>query len=71
MPGDDEALAMLPTPYAQALRLRRQGLDPAGIARELAVDDAAIGPLLRLAEAKLARLLEAGQWFGAELDAET
>jgi len=53
----DEALDLLPATYAEAVRLRRRGLDKQSIAVELGVDEAAIGTLLRLAEAKLRRLL--------------
>jgi hypothetical protein len=53
----EEALRLLPTAYAQALHLQSQGWDEQRIAGELAVDQAAVGPLLRLAEAKLTRLL--------------
>jgi DNA-directed RNA polymerase specialized sigma24 family protein len=53
----DEALALLPAAYARALRLQDQGYDEQQIAAELAIDAAAVGPVLRLANAKLARLL--------------
>jgi DNA-directed RNA polymerase specialized sigma24 family protein len=53
----DEALALLPPAYAQALQLQDRGYDEQQIAAELAIEAAAIGPLLRLANAKLARLL--------------
>jgi DNA-directed RNA polymerase specialized sigma24 family protein len=53
----DEALALLPSVYAQALQLHDQGYDAQQIAEELAIDAAAVGPVLRLANAKLARLL--------------
>ena len=53
----DEALALLPPAYAQAIRLQDQGYDEQQIAARLAIDAAAVGPLLRLANAKLARLL--------------
>jgi len=53
----DEALALLPPAYAKALQLHDQGCDEQRIAAELAVDAAAVGPLLRLANAKLTRLL--------------
>jgi DNA-directed RNA polymerase specialized sigma24 family protein len=54
----DEALRLLPPAYAHALDLNGRGFDEQQIADELAIDLAAVGPLLRLAEAKLARLLE-------------
>ncbi|PWU43475.1 hypothetical protein DLE60_16370 [Micromonospora globispora] len=53
----EEALDLLPVRYAQALHLRRLGCDEQAIAAELAVEPAAVGPMLQLAEAKLARLL--------------
>jgi len=52
----DEAIAGLPATYAEALRLRRQGLTNADIAGRLEVPLASIDVLLRLAEAKLAAL---------------
>jgi hypothetical protein len=57
----DEAVSLLPPTYAHALRLHGQGCDEEQIARELAVEAAAVGPLLRLAQAKLTRLLGTGQ----------
>ena len=53
----EEALDLLPVMYAQALQLRLIGCDEQAIAAELAVEPAAVGPMLQLAEAKLARLL--------------
>lgn len=53
----DQALTALPVPYARALRLRAAGLDHAGLADHLGVPLEAVGPLLGIAEAKLARLL--------------
>jgi len=55
---EESALARLPETYAAALRLRRQGLDESAIAEQLGLEPEAIGPLLRLAEAKLAALDE-------------
>lgn len=52
-----EAIAALPAVYAQALRLRAAGMDHAAIAGRLEVPEDAVANLLRLAEAKLARLL--------------
>lgn len=52
------ALARLPETYATALRLRAQGLSEPAIAAELKLEPKAIGPLLRLADAKLTALLE-------------
>jgi hypothetical protein len=53
---DESVLARLPEAYAAALRLRGQGLDEATIAAQLELEPQAVGPLLRLAEAKLAAL---------------
>jgi len=55
---EESALACLPEAYAAALRLRRQGLDDRAIAEQLDLEPQAVGPLLRLAEAKLAALRE-------------
>lgn len=54
----DEALALLPVSYAAALRLRQAGIEPADIAEHLDVPLEALAPLLAIAEAKLARLLQ-------------
>jgi DNA-directed RNA polymerase specialized sigma24 family protein len=40
-----------------ALRLREEGVEPDAVARVLDVESEAVGPLLSLAEAKLARLM--------------
>jgi DNA-directed RNA polymerase specialized sigma24 family protein len=53
-----EALRSLPETYAIALRLRDEGVEPGAVARVLDVEPEAVGPLLTLAEAKLAGLLE-------------
>ena len=55
----DQALALqrLPEVYAAALRLRDAGLDEDAIADELGMERAAVEPLLRVAEAKLAALV--------------
>jgi DNA-directed RNA polymerase specialized sigma24 family protein len=53
-----EAVRLLPEKYARALVLRDQGDDHARIAAALEIVPEAIGPLLRLAEAKLQRLLD-------------
>jgi hypothetical protein len=45
----------LPAPYAEALRLHEMGRDDA-IAGRLGIEPEAVGPLIELAEAKLARL---------------
>ena len=51
------ALARLPENYAAALRMRARGLTEQAIAAELKLEPEAVGPLLRLAEAKLSALL--------------
>lgn len=51
------ALRRLPETYAEALRLRDAGLDDEAIAARLKVPNEAIALLLRLAEAKVARLM--------------
>jgi|GraSoiStandDraft_23_1057293.scaffolds.fasta_scaffold1545707_1 DNA-directed RNA polymerase specialized sigma24 family protein len=51
------ALSRLPEAYAEALRLHDAGLSEAAISRRLGVPPEAMAPLLRLAEAKLARLM--------------
>ena len=52
------ALQALPGAYALALRLRDEGVESDAMARVLDVEPEAIGPLLTLAEAKLAGLME-------------
>jgi len=53
-----EALQALPSTYAMALRLRDEGVEPAAVARVLDVEPEAVGPLLTLAAAQLAGLME-------------
>jgi DNA-directed RNA polymerase specialized sigma24 family protein len=53
-----EAVRLLPEKYARALLLRDRGCEDAQIAAALGIVPEAIGPLLRLAEAKLQRLLD-------------
>jgi DNA-directed RNA polymerase specialized sigma24 family protein len=53
-----DALRALPDTYAFALRLRDEGVEPDAVARVLAVEPEAVGPLLTLAEAKLAGLMK-------------
>jgi hypothetical protein len=53
-----EALQALPYTYAIALRLRDEGIEPGAVARVLDLEPEAVGPLLTLAEAKLADLME-------------
>lgn len=50
----DEAIAGLPALYADALRMRGEGLTDAAIAMQLNVPLESIEALMRLAEAKLA-----------------
>jgi hypothetical protein len=56
--GDDEheAWDRLPFPYAEALRLRAAGVAEEVIAEALTIEFDAVGPLLRMAEAKLAAI---------------
>lgn len=56
-----QAMAELPEAYATALRLRDDGLNDAGIAVQLGIPGEAVGPLLRLAVAKLDRVLAASE----------
>ena len=49
-------LNALPETYALALRLRGEGLDDQAIARVLEIETESVGPLLELAESKLAGL---------------
>lgn len=51
------ALELLPEAYADALRLRDAGDEPADIARRLRIAPEALTAAVELAEAKLARLL--------------
>jgi DNA-directed RNA polymerase specialized sigma24 family protein len=53
-----EALQALPPRYAIALRLRDEGVEPAAVARVLDIEPEAVGPMLTLAEAKLAGLMD-------------
>jgi hypothetical protein len=53
----DEALGLLPATYALALRLRDAGSSDVVIATRLGIEREAVGPLLRIARAKLGRLL--------------
>jgi DNA-directed RNA polymerase specialized sigma24 family protein len=56
----DAAIELLPGPYQQILAWRGEGIGDAEIATRLGVDDDAMGPLIRLAEAKLDRLMANG-----------
>jgi hypothetical protein len=53
-----QALEVLPHTYAIALRLRDEGIEHDAMARVLDVEPEAVGPLLALAESKLAGLME-------------
>jgi hypothetical protein len=53
-----EALKALPDTYAIALRLRDEGAELDAVARVLDVEPEAVGPLVTLAEAKLAGLMD-------------
>jgi hypothetical protein len=53
---DEAAISRLPKTHASALRLRARGFDDDAIARALDVDPNAVGPLLAIADAKLAAL---------------
>jgi DNA-directed RNA polymerase specialized sigma24 family protein len=52
----EEAFGRLPETHATALRLRARGFDHDAIAAALALEPKAVGPLLRIAEAKLGTL---------------
>ena len=54
-----QALRDLPTMHAVALRLRDNGFDDAVIAAVLDVEHVQVPALLRIAEAKLAKLMRA------------
>lgn len=59
----EDAVARLPEPYAEALRLHEAGLD-AAIPDCLGVATEAVGPLLVLAEAKLATVMSSTEVDG-------
>ena len=50
------ALRLLPEAHARALALDAQGLDARQLAARLDIDESSVGPLLRVARAKLAAL---------------
>lgn len=52
-----EALDRLPVTYAAVLRLRAAGATIEVMAAQLEIEPEAVGPLLAIAEAKLARIL--------------
>jgi hypothetical protein len=53
---DEAAIGRLPKTHASAVRLRERGFDDDAIARALELEPAAVGPLLAIADAKLAAL---------------
>jgi DNA-directed RNA polymerase specialized sigma24 family protein len=53
---DEAAISRLPKTHASALRLRARGFDDDAIARALDLEPDAVGPLLAIADAKLAAL---------------
>jgi DNA-directed RNA polymerase specialized sigma24 family protein len=56
---DDEAIAQLPVVYQRVLRWLDQGWSGEQIAARLGIDPEAVDPLIRLAQAKLARVTDA------------
>jgi DNA-directed RNA polymerase specialized sigma24 family protein len=54
----NDAIERLPRAHALALALRDQGLDEDQIAQRLEIPREAVGPLMRIAEAKAAKLLD-------------
>ena len=55
----NEAIARLPVVYQRVLRWLDQGWSGEQIAARLGIDPLAVDPLIRLAQAKLARLTDA------------
>ena len=53
----DAAIAQLPEAYATAVRLVDAGVNEEQIAEQIGIELEAVGPLLRVARAKLARAL--------------
>jgi DNA-directed RNA polymerase specialized sigma24 family protein len=51
------AMSQLPAAYSLALRLREAGLPAVQIAECIGIEPEAVGPLLTLAQAKLAAIL--------------
>jgi DNA-directed RNA polymerase specialized sigma24 family protein len=51
------AIAELPEAYGAAIRLAEDGADDKTIAERLGIADEAVGPMLRVARAKLAHAL--------------
>jgi hypothetical protein len=64
----EEAFGRLPETHAAALRLRARGFDQDAIAAALALEPCAIGPLLKIAEAKLAALTARGREPAVRVD---
>lgn len=60
------AIAELPDAYATALRLADEGVDDEAIAEQMGVEVEAVGPLLRLANAKLDHALASTEQGDAE-----
>jgi DNA-directed RNA polymerase specialized sigma24 family protein len=58
------AVELLPETYAEALRLQEAGMTEA-IPERLGITPEAVGPLLQLARAKLAALVETGDEPGS------
>jgi DNA-directed RNA polymerase specialized sigma24 family protein len=58
-PADAQALAQLPPVYAEVLRLREHGEHADAISAQLGIEPEAIEPLVQVARAKLAALVEA------------
>jgi DNA-directed RNA polymerase specialized sigma24 family protein len=60
-PGDDRALDRLPATYAEVLRLHEGGEDAEAIAGKVGIEPEAVEPLVRVARAKLAALVEGAE----------
>jgi hypothetical protein len=56
--GREQALRRLPLPYSLALRLRDAGVAPEVICEYVDVEEASLGGIFRIAEAKLAAVQE-------------
>lgn len=62
----EDAFNRLPETHAAALRLRARGFDHDGIAAALGLEPKTVGPLLRIAEAKLEALTASNGEAGTE-----
>jgi DNA-directed RNA polymerase specialized sigma24 family protein len=62
----ESALRRLSPAYGEALRLRDRGLDDEAIGKRLNLAAEAVGTLLLLGEAKLARLMDGQAGNGSE-----